>query len=387
MHRPLSPAGIDSAPPGSRHRGLAWAGLACLVAAIPLLDQINAYTLTPPIIMAVLAAGCLWRGSWPPVAATHATPSGPAETSPGDSAPLDHLLLGVLPVWHQHVVSARTQIDDAVNDLVGSFASITDQFEAAGFKGAAGAASQSDETATLLSLCEGELQQVITLMTELTRSKGAMSASMQELLTATEELQTMAQGVAMIASQTNLLAINAAIEAAHAGDSGRGFAVIAKEIRSLSQSSAQTASQITERIGKVSAIMNETSHVAATAAEHEGVAIDRSSTGINDVLAHMRQLSADADSMRERGNVIRNDIEQLIIGLQFQDRVNQLMSVVDGDITRLRDQVERHDPPPPAEQWLQELQTRYTMREQRHPTDTTDASAPSDPPARKVVFF
>ncbi|HEX5374172.1 MAG TPA: methyl-accepting chemotaxis protein [Aquabacterium sp.] len=385
MHRPLSPAGVDSAPPVSRHRDLAWASLACLVATIPLLDQINAYTLTPPIAMAVLGAWRLWRA---PRAQAPATDTDAATlASAQGTEPLNHLLLGVLPVWHQHVVSARTQIDDAVNDLVGNFASITDQFEAAGFKGTVSASSQNDATASLLALCEEELQQVITVMNALTHSKDAMNTSMQELMLATKDLQTMAAGVAQIASQTNLLAINAAIEAAHAGDSGRGFATIAKEIRGLSQSSAQTASQITQRIARVTEIMNGTSAAAAKASTEEETAIGRSSSAVNDVLAHMRQLSADADTMRDRGNVIRNDIEQLIIGLQFQDRVNQLMSVVDGDITRLRDQVERHDPPPPAEQWLQELQTRYTMREQRHRTDVTNAAASADAPARKVVFF
>jgi methyl-accepting chemotaxis protein len=366
--------------------------LACLIAAIPLLNQVSVFTLIPPIAMAVLAAWCLWRT---PERAANDSDMGcalvgsTASAAGQESQPLNHLLLGVLPIWHQHVVSARTQIDDAVNDLVGNFASITDQFEAAGFRSSDGASSPGDETASILSLCENELQQVIALMNQLTLSKGAMNASMQELLMATKELQSMAQGVAQIASQTNLLAINAAIEAAHAGDSGRGFAAIAKEIRVLSQSSAQTASQITERIGRVTEIMNGTTQAAAKASTDEETAIERSSGTVSDVLNHMRQLSADAQTMRDRGHVIRTDIEQLIIGLQFQDRVNQLMSVVDGDINRLRDQIASEDPPPPVAQWLDELQRHYTMREQRHSAVAERAEQGSVPaqPARKVVFF
>lgn len=135
--------------------------------------------------------------------------------------------------------------------------------------------------------------------------------------------------------------------------------------------------------------MNGTTQAAAKASTDEETAIERSSGTVSDVLNHMRQLSADAQTMRDRGHVIRTDVEQLIIGLQFQDRVNQLMSVVDGDINRLRDQIASEDPPPPVAQWLDELQRHYTMREQRHSAVTDVAEPGSAPaqPARKVVFF
>jgi len=364
--------------------------LVCAASALPLLDRVNPYTVGSPLLVAALAAWAVWQGGLfgGGEGSQQTEASAPGQTGAGP-APLTRLLLSVLPVWRQHVVSAKTQIDDAVTELVVNFASITDEFEAAGFKGATGEGTQSDDTAAVLTLCEQDLRQVIACMNDITHSKGEMTASMHELARATAELQSMAQGVAQIAAQTNLLAINAAIEAAHAGDSGRGFAVIAKEIRTLSQSSAETATQITERIARVTAIMGGTSEAAAKAASEEEAAIERSSSVVTDVLSHMHGLSADAQTMRERGNVLRNNIERLIVGLQFHDRVSQVIGVVDGDITRLRDQVESEETPPPAEQWLADLQSRYTMREQRHGTATGLAhKAPAAAPAaKKVVFF
>lgn len=386
----VPPAGAMSAPSTGRIASVLLALLACAAAALPLLDRVTIYTVASPLVVAVLAALAVWQLNRVAGVGT----SEQADLSVGGEAgagltPLTRLLLSVLPVWRQHVVSAKTQIDDAVTELVVNFASITDEFEAAGFKGAAGGGNQADDTAAVLTLCEQDLRQVIACMNDITHSKGEMTASMHELARATAELQSMAQGVAQIAAQTNLLAINAAIEAAHAGDTGRGFAVIAKEIRMLSQSSAETASQITDRIARVTEIMSGTSDAAAKAASEEEAAIERSSSVVTDVLSHMHGLSTDAQTMRERGNVLRNNIERLIVGLQFHDRVSQVIGVVDGDITRLRDQVESEDPPPPAEQWLADLQSRYTMREQRHgaATGAANKASAAAPAAKKVVFF
>jgi len=207
----------------------------------------------------------------------------------------------------------------------------------------------------------------------------------------TGELQAMASSVGQIAAQTNLLAINAAIEAARAGAAGRGFAVIAAEIRRLSHESATTATQITGRMAQIVGIMNDASCAATRAAVDDKDAIEVSGEVVQDVLTHVRELSAESQAMLGQGNVIRANIEELIVSLQFQDRVNQVISVVDQDMALLRETLDTGARVPSPDEWLRALQARYTMREQRQShraTASTEPDAATAPAtAAPAVFF
>ena len=370
----------------ARARLLAASGLlgaVWVLAAIPLLQGLSAANVA--IALGIMAASTLsWWLHQRALAAAHH----PHQLD----APLTarrhwrDFLGKLLPVWRRQADTVRLQTEDATSTLLSNLSALLTRFDSSDM-GKAARHSEALTTQELLRQCEDKLTPVISTMTGMAASKDDMAQRMQALGSTAAELHNLVDDVAKLAQQTNLLSLNAAIEAARAGEHGRGFGVVATEVRRLSMDSAKTAGRIRERIGEISQIMTEAGETAVKTAQQEEQAIQRTSHMVQEVVAHVHQLGTNAEQLAAESHEILRNVESLIMGLQFQDRVSQAVDILNRDILKLETLLPEVQDVPDADAWLQALHEQYTMKEQRlrHTEDVSNVQ--SDPAQRAAIFF
>ena len=206
-----------------------------------------------------------------------------------------------------------------------------------------GAASQNVQTAAAaaeeLSASIGEISRQLSETTgtvgRATETVGATNVKIESLAEGAQRIGDVVRLISEIAEQTNLLALNATIEAARAGEAGKGFAVVASEVKSLASQTARATEEIgaqvgsiqsstTEAVDAIRAIgeiieeVNNTTSAIAAAVEEQGSAtaeISRSVTdaasGTSAVAEHAAEVNAAADQTNDSASEVLASVETL----------------------------------------------------------------------------
>ncbi len=296
--------------------------------------------------------------------ASAAAPSGAQEQA------LAQRLDEAAATWATHVATAQAQLRDAVEQMLGSFGDILQQLD--GLTGqAAGDASGADRLAVLAD-CDEQLRGLLRHFDAFVRSRDEALGTVRTLGEASGRLHTMAEDVSSLARQTNLLSLNAAIEAARAGPAGRGFAVVANEVRRLSAESGETGKRIGSQLGDFDTRMQQALLQATANAAKDARAIQASEQTVGSVVA---QVNATVHELQQRsaeqcaqGEQVKAQVEQLLMAFQFQDRVHQILDQLRDSMaqaTTTLQQAAAAGQAPDAAHWRQLLDAGYTTAEQR----------------------
>ncbi|WP_207460278.1 methyl-accepting chemotaxis protein [Azospirillum sp. SYSU D00513] len=196
------------------------------------------------------------------------------------------------------------------------------------------AAACEELTASVRGVGE-QVRQSSDISSRAVRNAEETQCTAEGLVTATRKIGEVVQLISAIAEQTNLLALNATIEAARAGEAGKGFAVVASEVKSLANQTAKATEDITSQIAEVqdvshrtvgsikeiAAVIGESSAIATTIAqsvEEQNAAtleiarnVQQASTGTSEVSDAIGQVSAAAAEGGRAANRVLSSAQEL----------------------------------------------------------------------------
>lgn len=229
----------------------------------------------------------------------------------------------------------------AMNEMATTAANV-----ASNAQNAASAAQEAENSTTLGSQVVDQTTSLIDVLSN--RIEQAVN-DVGILEEATSNIESVLQVINDIADQTNLLALNAAIEAARAGEQGRGFAVVADEVRTLASRTTESTTEIRTMIDKlqsgattVSLAMNasqEAAHTTVEQAQKTGDALHQ----IHDAIKRINDMNIEIASAAEEQSIVAEEINTNTVkikdlSVQVSESASQADQATKEQLTSVRNQ-------------------------------------------------
>lgn len=183
------------------------------------------------------------------------------------------------------------------------------------------------------------LQQFVDLMVATSYNGMKMVHAIDDISNQMDDAFSLLKDVSSIANQTNLLALNAAIEAARAGEAGRGFAVVADEVRNLSQHSNRFSGEIGAVVQKAKSDIAAAKTVVSDMASKDMTETISAKNQVDEMLKNVEVYNKNIDleliKISDVTDEISKSVGVAVRSLQFEDVVTQVVGYSDDHVARL----------------------------------------------------
>lgn len=311
---------------------------------------------------------------------------------------LERLSLELFPIW-------KRQIDTSVEQGVQSIDAMTLRFShLAGNLQQVLANIDVTKTTNAVSQALNEdkksLEELFRDLAAMLVSSGKMAVDMESLKSLSKELDDMALQVSKLAGQTNMLSLNAALEAARIGEKGRNFALVADEVRMLSTQTAQTSQGIGDQVGNLGYALRDLLQRIETSQTTDATNLSEGEDALYLVMDELgsqaKILQTEGKELLSLGQEMTAEIEELLIALQFQDRVSQILRQVGISLESIHEQISEQvqmratgqlPKPLDVDRLLAEMTTAYATVEQYRNHSNDDSMMVDAAEGGEISFF
>jgi methyl-accepting chemotaxis protein len=187
----------------------------------------------------------------------------------------------------------KSQLTQSANEIETSITSIIESVNSS--------ANETSKLSSSIDTINGQVLESTSIGDTVNSKVKDTVCKINNLSEASQKINNIVKIIKDIASQTNLLAINASVEAARAGDAGKGFAVVASEVRSLAGETGKAATEVTAQINNVKAYIDE----VVKAIESVNATIIDMNTGFSNVTKIVKE-------QNDTVNSINNNMKQAV---------------------------------------------------------------------------